>query len=283
MAGGEIFAVLLGIAQDAGVPQAGCGCDRCEAANAGSAAGELVVSLGLVDTLEGKTWLVDATPDLRQQWYALRRVAPGCDLAGVLLTHAHIGHYAGLIHFGREAANTAALPVWCTDRMQRFLHGNEPWRSLITNANLDVRPLEPRTEMALSDGLSFEALPVPHRGELSDTVAYVLRGPGRSLLYCPDIDSWEQWDQDIRQLASRVDYALLDATFYDEHELPHRNLEDVPHPLAKTTANLLTGASGQVVLVHLNHTNPLLGSGAEREWIESLGHQVGSYLQRWIL
>jgi len=62
----------------------------------------LVACLGLVDHATHQSWLIDATPDFREQLHILHSLFPDCPLAGVVLTHAHIGHYAGLIHLGHE-------------------------------------------------------------------------------------------------------------------------------------------------------------------------------------
>ena len=87
-----VEAILLGTAQDGGVPQAGCGCERCRAAQADPARRCLVACLGLVDRAHGQSWLIDATPDFRAQIQALAEFAPDCPLAGIALTHAHVGH-----------------------------------------------------------------------------------------------------------------------------------------------------------------------------------------------
>ena len=67
-----IEAILLGIAQDAGVPQLGCACARCLAAHADPTLVRHAVSLGLIHRASGRTWLVDATPDIRPQLHRLR-------------------------------------------------------------------------------------------------------------------------------------------------------------------------------------------------------------------
>ena len=65
--------------------------------------------------------MIDTTPDFREQLALLHRSAPGCRLAGILLTHAHMGHYTGLIQLGREAWNTQRMPVYAPPRMAAFL------------------------------------------------------------------------------------------------------------------------------------------------------------------
>jgi pyrroloquinoline quinone biosynthesis protein B len=237
----------------------------------------------LIDRSSRQCWLIDATPDLPEQWHNLRALTAHCDLAGILLTHAHAGHYAGLIHLGYEAWNTQQLPVHATPRMAGFLSHNEPWAQLISRGNIQLRVLAPRSEMQLSPDLHVLPLPVPHRDELSDTLAFVLRGPQRRLLYCPDIDGWDSSPGLLRRLLTGVDVALLDGTFFTADELPGRDLSRIPHPLAGDTAKRLAGARCEAWLIHLNHSNPLHRPGAERDWLTARGIGVGSCGQRWRL
>ncbi len=275
------FAVLLGVAQDAGVPQAGCRCTTCEAARRDPARRELVTCLGLVDPATGSAWLVDATPDFREQLAQLAVLAPGCRLAGILLTHAHVGHYLGLAQLGREAMNARGLPLFATGPMTRFLERNAPWSQLVALGNVVLYQAVPGQPVDLSPSLSVEPVAVPHRAEHSDTVAWQVRGlrrdsePGRTLFYCPDIDRWDAWDRDLRAVVSAADVAIVDGTFFGPDELPGRDMAEVPHPLVTDTVARLEGRGGGVVFTHLNHTNPLLAAGKERAWIESRGHTVG--------
>jgi pyrroloquinoline quinone biosynthesis protein B len=278
-----VEAILLGTAQDGGVPQAGCTCDHCRAARADAHLRQYVASLGLVDRDAGQSWLIDATPDFREQLHALQEWAPDCTLAGIALTHAHTGHYTGLIHLGREAADVQGLPLYVSARMAAFLRENGPWSQLVALDNVELHILTPDREVQLSPRLWLTPLTVPHRDEYSDTLAFVVRGTQRRLLYCPDIDSWDRWNRDLRQVVSEVDVALLDGTFYSASELPGRDVAQIPHPLATDTAERLAGADCEVYLIHLNHSNPLLRSGSEREWLAARGIGVGTAGLRWRL
>jgi pyrroloquinoline quinone biosynthesis protein B len=282
-----VEAILLGTAQDGGLPQAGCHCSQCHLARTDPAQRRWVACLGLVDHAAQQSWLVDATPDFREQVHALHQHAPDCPLAGILLTHAHVGHYAGLIHLGREAWNTRALPIYASARMAGFLQTNAPWSQLIALGNVALHLLSPGQPLRLSSGLSLTPLQVPHRDEFSDTLAFVARGtvrdPGRQLFYCPDIDTWERWDRDLRRFLSSMDVALLDGTFFSAGELPGRDIAQIPHPLATDTAGRLAGVDCAVHLVHLNHTNPLHRPGPERDWLAARGLGVGTFGARWRL
>jgi pyrroloquinoline quinone biosynthesis protein B len=255
-------AVVLGIAQDGGVPHIGCRQELCVAARADPSRRHRVASVGLVDA-DGARFLIDATPDLASQIDSLWGSEAPPDrqrpLSGILLTHAHVGHYAGLMSLGREALGARGVPVYATPRMCRFLRENGPWSQLVSLGNIELRELTPGTEIALSRHLHVTPVVVPHRDEFSDTVGFRVRGPARSLLYVPDIDKWERWDRRIEEEVARVDVALLDGTFFEPTEIPGRTQADIPHPLVGETASRLPAPlRGRVRFIHLNHTNRLL-------------------------
>jgi pyrroloquinoline quinone biosynthesis protein B len=285
----RVEAIVLGIAQDAGVPQANCRCARCDRARRNPRHRHFASSLALLDLTDRKTWLVEATPDVREQLdllaaHPLQPLREGrTPLDGVLLTHAHVGHYAGLIHFGREAMGSRGLPVHCTDRLASFLETNGPWSLAVELGHLALRRIEVERPFPLGAHVTVTALTVPHRDELSDTVAFVIRGPRRTLLWLPDIDKWEKWDRRLEDVLAGVDVALLDATFYSGGELPDRPLRDVPHPTVEETLARLAawkpevGARPRILLIHVNHSNPLLGPGRrEARVVEAAGIEVAT-------
>jgi pyrroloquinoline quinone biosynthesis protein B len=278
----SVTAMLLGVAQDGGLPQPGCTCLNCAAARTNPTLRQQVVSLGLVDEDAGRAWLIDATPDFPAQYDALSAHAP---LAGILLTHAHMGHYPGLLYLGPEAMHTRGMPVYATPRMAAFLRDHAPWSGLVKRGHVTLVEMEPGQEIALSAGLRATPVAVPHREEYSDTVAWLVRGPARTLFYCPDIDHWRTFQPDLRAWlrARGVHIALLDATFFAPDELPGRDLSRIPHPFARDTAALLARPPAEVVLIHLNHTNPLWRAGRARAHIERMGLRVGAQGARWTL
>ncbi len=270
--------VVLGIAQDGGVPHIGCQQELCVRARADCRRRQRVASLGLVDDASGARFLIDATPDLPLQLEALRgtpadRRRP---LDGILLTHAHIGHYTGLMYLGREALGAQAVPVYATPRMAAFLRSSGPWSLLVSQGHIDLREIEPGRPLALTPRLTVTPMLVPHRDELSDTVGFLVRGPARSLLYIPDIDKWEKWDRRIEDEVAGADLALLDATFYDAGEIPGRSQRDIPHPLVPETMERLSAPAlaRRVLFVHLNHTNRLLWDAGARRGLERRGFRV---------
>ncbi len=244
--------VVLGIAQDGGIPQLGCEEPICVAIRSGRRKRERVASIGLVNPTLKRAYLIDATPDFVSQVDSL---TGGRLPDGILLTHAHIGHYTGLMYLGREAVDARHVPVYGTDRMIAFLTNNGPWSLLVSRQNIDLRRLSPGQPTALGDGLTVTAYPVPHRDEFTDTVGFVIEGPHKKVLYIPDIDGWDKWSRDIRQMVDGVDLAFLDGTFASADELPGRPMADIPHPLMPITRELLRGTRARVWFIHLNHTN----------------------------
>jgi len=249
-AGWEI--VVLGIAQDAGIPHLRCDQALCRSIRAGERKPERVASLGVVNRALGRSYLFDATPDMVSQLATLNDARPP---DGVFLTHAHIGHYTGLMFFGRESIDAARVPVYGTDRMRAFLSLNGPWSQLVSRNNIELRPLVPDRAIDLGDGLRVTAFVVPHRDEFTDTVGYLIEGPRRKALFIPDIDQWQKWSRSIRDLADTADLAFLDGTFASAAEIPGRSVADIPHPLMPATRELLRGTRAALWFIHINHTN----------------------------
>jgi pyrroloquinoline quinone biosynthesis protein B len=284
------YVLVLGTAQDGGLPQLGCERDCCESARKDPDLRRLRTSLLLVDPTSGHRWLFEATPDLPQQLELARghgaprsqpttgRPAP---FDGIFLTHAHLGHYTGLAYLGREAYGAHRLPVYASERMTSFLTTNGPWSQLVELDQIDCRPVTPSTPIQLRKDLSVEAIPVPHREEFSDTYAWLIRGPNRSLLFLPDIDKWERWDQDINKLLTQVDYALLDATFFGPDELPDRDISTIPHPfIVESIARFSTlppNLRDRVHFLHLNHSNPAANpTSPAAATVRAAGHHICS-------
>lgn len=258
------YLVILGTAQDAGSPQAGCHKPCCASLFANPDRTRKVVSLGLVDPANNMHWLFEATPDMPSQLDHLlsmdnkeQKTAP----EGIFITHAHIGHYTGLMYLGKEVMDVQNIPVYGLPRLCSFLADNGPWEQLVTRKNITLKELQPDEPVILNPEISVTALSVPHRDEYSETAAFLIQGPNKSALFIPDIDKWSRWEMDIRSLVTQVDYALLDATFFDANELPGRNMADIPHPFVQESMTLFsslpTREKNKIIFIHFNHTNPL--------------------------
>jgi pyrroloquinoline quinone biosynthesis protein B len=256
------YTLLLGIAQDGGYPQAGCKRPDCIAAWRNPKLRQRVASLAIVDPQSHQRWIIDATPDFPSQLASIDAAAPRGNvlLDGILLTHAHIGHYLGLAHLGREVLGAHAIKVYAMPRMREFLRNNAPWDQLVKLQNIELVPLEDGVPIALNDRIMVTPLRVPHRDEYSETVGFIVRGPSRSILWLPDIDKWEKWSTPLESVLTQVDVAYIDGTFHDATELPGRDLREIPHPLMTETMARLANSPlrAKVRFIHLNQSNPLL-------------------------
>ncbi len=264
------YLIILGITQDGGYPQAGCRKSYCQAVFEGKRSKKHVASVAIVDPRTKKRWLIDATPDFREQLQMLDEQFPVDDspgLAGIFLTHAHIGHYTGLMHLGREVMGAQGIPVYAMPRMLQFLQRNGPWSLLVQLKHIRLVPLEARVQVFIGDELSVLPIPVPHRDEFSETVGYLIQGPRQKALYIPDIDKWDRWNMKIEHLITRVDVAFLDGTFYADGEVPGRNMAEIPHPFIveslRRFSDLPADERNKIHFIHLNHTNPALHSPGE--------------------
>lgn len=261
----SVSLIILGTAQDAGSPHIACKKECCAALFKNQDASRKVVSFGVVDRKAKKTFLFEATPDIATQLRDLHNHSgfKNTDIPdGVFLTHAHIGHYTGLMYLGKEAINTKQVPVYTMPKMASFLETNGPWGQLVSNQNIALTPLQNKQETELSQDLKIVPFTVPHRDEYSETVGYKIVGPNKSALFIPDIDKWEKWETDIVSEITKVDYAFLDATFYDGEEINNRDISEIPHPFViesmKLFENLLSTEKKKIYFIHFNHTNPLL-------------------------
>ena len=278
------YITVLGIAQDGGYPQAGCNAEHCLRHWRGEEKKRQVVSLGLTDQASGQNWLFEATPDFTAQLQQLQQASGLANLSGIFLTHAHMGHYAGLLQLGREAMGAQRMHMYVMPKMKAFLESNAPWSQLVSLGNIKLVLMEADTPIQLASNLRVTPLIVPHRDEFSETVGFRIETSEKSLLFIPDIDKWPLWDRDIRAEVARVDVALLDATFYKDGELPNRNMSEIPHPFVAETISLFAplpeSEKRKVKFIHFNHTNPLIFEGPEREQVKKLGYAVATEGER---
>ena len=259
----NISLLILGTVQDGGRPHIDCKAQCCLLENL-PVTPQNVVSLALTDPLNKEFLLFEATPDITTQLRMVSVLMPGYASlpAGVFLTHAHIGHYTGLMYFGKEAKGASGVPVYSMPRMSAFLENNGPWGQLVTEGNIRINTIEPDSVMVFNDRIRVTPFLVPHRDEYSETVGYHIAGPNKKVLFIPDINKWDVWGVDITALIADVDLALLDGSFFDEEELPGRNMEDIPHPFIVESMALFDTLPDEerkkIHFIHMNHTNPLL-------------------------
>ncbi len=277
------YVIVLGTAQDGGSPQVNSPPDH--PARLDPRLARRVACIGIVDPRSGNRWVIDATPDFREQARDLAAAEPAAPVGkidGIFLTHAHIGHYTGLMFLGHESMGARGVPVYAMPRMKSFLETNGPWDLLVKRGNIELRALSAGEPVMLADDLRVTPILVPHRQEYSEVVGFRIEGPDRSLLYIPDIDSWEEWDAmgvRIEDQIAAVDVALLDGTFFADGEIPGRNMRGFPHPFITRSmerfAPLPASEKAKIRFTHLNHTNPAQWEdSAERGAVEAAGFAV---------
>ena len=272
------FIVVLGVAQDAGYPQIGCIKDCCKKYRDKKIAAQKVSCLALFDPATNQKWLFDATPDLTEQLHEADNLQKG-NLSGIFLTHAHIGHYTGLMYLGREALNAKEIPVYAMPRMFDYLNSNGPWSQLISSKNIKLKKIKADSAIILTNKIAVTPFLVPHRDEFSETVGYGINVGTRSVLFIPDIDKWQKWDRDIKELVKQYDHLFVDGTFYKDGELGGRNMADIPHPFVQESAvlfkDMAPAEKQRIWFIHFNHTNPLIDqSSNEYKEVKSKGFNV---------
>ena len=283
------YITILGTAQDGGFPHIGCQKKCCDDFYKGILPKQQVVSLGLVDKESQQKFLFEATPDISTQLADLEKnhLKTNTIIDGVFMTHAHMGHYAGLLYFGKEALGKKDIPVYAMPKMKEFLSNNGPWSQLVTTQNIVFLDLQKDSIVPLSNALKVTPFLVPHRDEFSETVGYKIEGNTNSALFIPDINKWSLWEKNIVEEVKKVDYAFIDATFFKEGEI-NRPMSEVPHPFIEETVALFENESlatkNKVIFIHFNHTNPALQSNSkERNELELLGFRFATEGQRFKL
>lgn len=276
------FLVVLGIVQDAGYPQIGCEKECCKAFWEGKENKKNITCLALVNRLTNQYWLFEATPDITTELHNLQPYlskTPDYSPDGIFITHAHIGHYAGLMEFGREAMGAKEIPVYAMPGLDSFLQNNGPWSQLVSLKNIQIHPLLADSTFFISSTFKLTPFKVPHRDEFSETAGFVIETEKKKILFIPDIDKWATWNRAIIEEINKVDMAFLDATFYSANELKGRDMAEVPHPFVKETMALFSSVpdsvKSKINFIHFNHTNPLLKiSSPEKSEVKAKGFKV---------
>ena len=266
---------VLGIVQDAGYPHIGCEKDCCKAVSPGD---YFVSCLGLVDKTNNKRYLFDATPDIHNQLNLLEKFSDANLVDGIFLTHAHIGHYTGLMYLGREGLGGKSIMVYALKRMSKFLTKNGPWDQLVKLNNISIQTISNKEFVKLSENIFVIPIRVPHRDEYSETVGYKIIGKSKKILFIPDIDKWDEWKKSIIEEVKLVDYAFIDGTFYNGTEL-NRDMREIPHPSIEETLQLFSNQPvaerNKIYFIHINHTNPILtNKNGIRDLVEGLGFNI---------
>ena len=265
---------ILGVVQDGGLPHLGSNKLCCE----NTKQKKYVTSIILINEENNESYLFDASPDINEQLNFMGdRIKK--DLKGIFLTHAHIGHYTGLMYFGREALNSKSINVYAMPRMKNFLEKNGPWSQLVSLQNISITEINNNSKISIDTNIIIQPIEVPHRAEFSETVGYKIYGPNKTVLFIPDIDKWYLWEKSIIDEIKQVDYALIDATFYDSKEVNYRDLSEIPHPFVIESMELFDSINyvekNKIFFIHLNHTNPLLDKDSvQYKFVKGKGYNI---------
>ena len=279
------YIYILGNTQDAGLPHIGCQHPFCED-NFNVYEEHYSTSIAVVNSDLKKYILFEATPDITFQLNNLKKNIFDEFLLpeSIYITHAHIGHYTGLMYFGREALGAKDLMVKVLPSMSNFLQNNGPWSQLVDINNIKIKEINFGSSTKELANIDITPVKVPHRDEYSETAGYIIKGKNKKALFIPDIDKWEKWDRDLSQLAKEFDFLLIDATFYDSKEI-NRDISEIPHQLVTETMNLLIGLNkenrNKVYFIHMNHTNMMLDPNSElSKLITSKGFNIARLGQK---
>jgi pyrroloquinoline quinone biosynthesis protein B len=271
--------LVLGVAQDGGFPHIGCERNCCNLANQHDSIKRLVVSLALTDPVSKKWWMFEASPDFVEQLQLFKELTNGKYPylpEGIFLSHAHMGHYTGLMELGREALGSKNVKVHALPKMREFLTSNGPWSQLVSLGNIQLVPESFDSIQQLNERISVKPLQVPHRDEFSETAGFKILTSNKDYLFIPDIDKWSKWDLKLAEQIEAVDYAFIDATFWSITELPFRNIKSIPHPLVTETMDELkaepASLKSKVFFIHFNHTNKIMWDPKTQIEVKSLGY-----------
>ncbi|WP_426479854.1 MBL fold metallo-hydrolase [Chryseobacterium sp. CBSDS_008] len=267
----NIKIIILGNVQDAGSPQIGCHKECCMDLWKHPREDRKVTSLGVIDGELQKNYIFDASPDFPRQLELLmehsavqKKTVPD----GIFITHAHIGHYTGLMFLGKEGMNSKAVPVYTMPRLKKFFENNGPWSQLVRLDNTVPYEMQNEVPIQVNSHLEVTPIQVPHRDEYSETVGFIIKGPHKKALFIPDIDKWNKWKYSIADFIKKVDYAFLDGTFYDPAEMGYRNIEDIPHPFVVESMDLFKNLSPEykkkIFFIHFNHSNKILNPDSKQ-------------------
>ncbi len=287
-------AIVLGAAAGGGLPQWNCACPVCAAVRSGQAGAPQTQS-SIVVSADGERWvLINASPDIRQQFAATPALHPRAvrhsPLSAVLVTNADVDHVAGLLSL-REAQPFA---LYATRRVHSVLDANAIF-NVVNREHVPRRPVQLNESMPILDaageptGICIETFTVPGKVALwledpnaerfgsvaEDTIGVAIRAEGSEarLFYlpgCADVPD------SLKARFKPTDTVLFDGTTYTEHEMAEagvgqKSASRMGHLVMSgpqgTIARLADVPLARRLFIHINNTNPvwLPDSEARRE------------------
>ncbi|NOJ38145.1 pyrroloquinoline quinone biosynthesis protein PqqB [Bradyrhizobium australiense] len=296
--------VVLGAAAGGGVPQWNCGCPVCRKARSDHP--ELrSTQASIAVSADGEHWfLVNASPDLRQQVTATPQLHPRAGqlrhspIAGVILTNGEIDAVAGLLSM-REGS---PFTLYAHERVLAILKSNSIF-NVLNEQNVKQRPIEVERafEPALPNGKpsGIEVLPfaVPGKGAwYLEGKAHPAGGDGagdtlglrildkRSGKYFFFLAACARVTDDLKSRLSGAALLFFDGTVWRDDELivqglgtkTGQNMGHISmsgnHGAIESLAGLDVGTK---VFLHINNSNPALLRGSdERKAVEQAGWHI---------
>jgi pyrroloquinoline quinone biosynthesis protein B len=296
--------VVLGAAAGGGVPQWNCGCPVCRTARNGHS--ELQsTQASIAVSADGAHWfLINASPDLRQQLIATPQLHPAAGklrhspIAGVILTNGEVDAVAGLLSM-REGS---PFTVYAHPKVLAILKSNSIF-NVLNEKNVRRQPIEvdQTFEPALPDGSpsGIEILPFAVPGKSAwylegkvhpagsegagDTLGLRIadKATGKLLYFlaaCAGVTD---------ELKSRLLGAaavFFDGTVWRDDELIAAGLgnktgQGMGHIAMSGERGAIESLAkldiGRKMFLHINNSNPvLLPDSAERKTAERAGWQI---------
>src|SRR6202158_5019832 len=163
---------VLGSAAGGGFPQWNCSCANCSALRLGTLKARARTQAQVAVSPEPAKWfLLNASPDLRQQINATPELAPpsasrGSPVSSILLTSADVDSLLGLLHL-REFQ---PLQIYSTVSVRRILTEENSLFRVLSRSNPPARwdtlpldrliPLVPPSSPGAKDGFFCKAVPL---------------------------------------------------------------------------------------------------------------------------
>ena len=282
-----VSVTILGTAQDGGIPQAGCSCERCNEAHKDLRLRKYPVSLGIIGT-DGSKHIIEVTKNLSEQLMIWSTNENELFIPEtVSITHLHLGHVEGIGQFGKPVMSSKEVDVFLSHKNKNIFDERSDIKLMIEENNIrtHAKNFNQLFEPMQGCGFSLQFISIPHRSELGDTAAIIIKANKRNILFMPDQDSWEETleyysKENIREFLKMFDIneALIDGTFWSMEELPGRNISEIPHPTIQDSLKLLGKRmenDPRISFLHLNHSNPVNDIGSkQRKLVEENGWRV---------
>jgi pyrroloquinoline quinone biosynthesis protein B len=296
--------VVLGAAAGGGVPQWNCGCAVCLAARTEHPELESTQASIAISADDGHWFLINASPDLRQQLIATPHLRPEAGklrhspISGVILTNGEIDAIAGLLSM-REGW---PFTIYAHPKVLSILNANSIF-NVLNEKNVRRQPIEVDKTFAptLPDGSpsGIEILPfaVPGKspwyleGEVHPAADH---GPGDTIGLRVDDKTTGKYfyflaacaavNDDLRSRLAGAPLIFFDGTVWRDDELIAAGLGNKTgqgmghiamsgdHGAIESLAGL---DIGRKIFLHINNSNPaLLRASPEREIAERAGWQI---------